>query len=219
MKTKEKNNILKIVLIVVGVLVLGGVLFFLFGSGSEDVLTYYDDGKLKSNYSVNSEGWVFKYYVKENNLTDLRENFDKIEEEADEVDLTLNGEGKYIVYYGNGNKAAESGGFFTDEKLTDGEIIFYNENGNKKSEEKGTFKDGKLNGEGEYFYYFEDGKIRNYGHGTFTGGNLNGEGRLIIYDENGDKSQEQIGTFKLHKLVEGNIYDYDEDGRYTATRV
>ena len=80
-----------------------------------DKLEYYDDGKLKSNYSVNSdgEGWVFKYYVKsEVSISGLANTLNLLDLLEIIKDKELNGKGEIISYYEERGKAVEFRGTF-----------------------------------------------------------------------------------------------------------
>lgn len=137
------QSALKIVLIAAGVLALGGVSFFLLGSNSGDVLRYYDDGTLKSNFSVNSEG--------EGAFTLYYENGNKKEEETGTFrGNRLDGRGEMTFYYENGNKEAEIKGIFKNGILQEGdEVVYYDEDGSQIH-----------NAAGFGIYYDKDGNKR-----------------------------------------------------------
>ena len=244
MKTREKNNLWNIVIlsILFVVCVFG---FFYFnsinsslqrfnngldgnGGGSGDVLEYYENGKLKSNYSVNSygEGVAIYYYddgnkyaEQEGTFADVKKGFIKGVGIADGL---LDGEGVAIWYYKNGNVEEKRKGMFEIVGFNQfgvvqsvlngkGERIVYYENGNMKEEMQGRF--GYYNGrrtltEGVHVKYYENGNKDVERNGDL----INGTGEIISYHENGNKKAEQRGTFKGNELTEGVVIFYYLNG-------
>ena len=119
----DKNNTLKIVLIVVGVLVLGSVLIYTISSGLGDFVEYYDDGIIKkSEFSTFTDGRS-KY------ITYYRSGIIKQEQTGEMRGRVLNGKGEIITYYENGHKKQERRGTFNNGALINGFITNYDRMG------------------------------------------------------------------------------------------
>ena len=169
-----------IILIVVGILLLWVILSLLLTSG-RDVLTYYGNGNIESNTSINEDGeGITTFYYENGNIEQIQTgtfknkggewglfvgeiifyyesgNIEQMERGTFKGDLI---EGESILYYESGNKELEfKGTFDSDNGLIEGEIIYYNENGNKEIEYEGTFRFNELT-EGTGTFYNEDGTI------------------------------------------------------------
>ena len=149
--------------------------------GRGDVLEYYDDGTLKSNYSVNSDGeGVFVFYHDNGNRKEERKGTFRNNElygqgeiisyayngldinsrkKGHFISSSLNGQGEYVVYYvklGRVHPQEWVGTFFNDVFIQ-GQFIRYHMG--DKIEEKGRFNEkGRLT-DGERIYYDENGRI------------------------------------------------------------
>ena len=180
---RENNNTLNIVLIVVGVLVFGALVFLIGLNFShdqtEEEITFYEENRTTKEISG---------ALGDNGLNGNSSN-------------SSEGEGEKIVYHDNGEKWAEAKSIFNEDgDLAGREIIIYDEKGNKIGEGRGEFYDYNfMYGQGERVIYDDQGNKRIEIRGNLNGSRLNG--RFIYYDENGNKKIDKKGNFTIYEMA------------------